>query len=186
MEMTSAISSSKEAEYMLAWQKVWLDHVYWTRLAVIGIVHDVPALDKTVERLLRNVDDMLALMTNAYGADALAPLRDLLRDHLGIAAKLVTEAKQGSPEAAQTEKDWYANADEISKFLSSANQNLGYQAVKDMFDRHLKMTKDEAVYRLTEDWGKDIPNYEDIEAEAIMMGEAFASAMMKQFPDTFA
>jgi hypothetical protein len=47
------------------------------------------------------------------------------------------------------------------------------------------MTKDEAVYRLTGDYDRDIPNYEDIEAEALMMADALSAAVIRQFPDRF-
>jgi len=163
-----------------------LDHVYWTRLAVLGIVHGVPGLDQTVRRLLRNVDDMLGLMTPDYGEKALAPPRHLMRDQLTVAAILAGEAKAGALEAAQTEKDWYANADDVSWFISSANKHIDYLGTKGMLDRHLAMTKNEAVYRLTEQSDRAISNYEDIEAEALMMADAFASAVMMEFAAKFA
>ena len=185
-EITSEGLNQKQADYLMAWRELWLDHIYWTRLVEIGIVHDIPGLEQTEERLLRNVDDMLGLMAPEYGMEALEPLRGLLRDHLLIAAKLVTEAKQGSQDAEQTEKDWYQNADEISKFLSTANPNLPYEDVKSMFFDHLAKTKAEAVYQLTREWDKDIANWESIEAMGLMMADAFGTAISKQFPEKFA
>jgi hypothetical protein len=184
-EMTSEKLNVKLTEYLMAWREIWLDHVYWTRLAEISIIHNVPGLEQTEKRLLRNVDDMLGLMEPEYGRVALEPLRTLLRDHLLIAAKLVTEARDGSPYAEQTEKDWYQNADEISKFLSAANPYLPYQDVKDMFFDHLAKTKAEAVYQLTGDWDGDIANWEDIETMGLMMANAFGVAISKQFPEKF-
>lgn len=184
MPMTTL--TKKQADYMMAWRELWLDHIYWTRLTVLGIAHDMPGLEQTEARLLRNVDDMCGMMAPEYGMQALEPFRQLLRDHLLIAAKLVTEAKQGAASAEQTEKDWYQNADEICRFLSSANPNIPYEAVRDMFYDHLAKTKGEAVYRLQGQWDMDIQNWENIESMGVMMADAFSTGIIKQFPDKFA
>ncbi len=178
--------TQKQADYMMAWREIWLDHIYWTRLAMLAIVHDVPGADQTIARLLRNADDMVGLIEPEYGTDALEPLRQLLKGHLTIAAKLVTEAKQGSATAEQTEREWHQNADDIATFLSKANPYMSYQDVKAMFENHLAMTKDEAVDRITGKWDDDIRTYEGIESMALMMADAMSSAVIKQFPEKFA
>lgn len=174
-----------QADYMMAWREIWLDHIYWTRLAMMAIVHDVPGADQTVDRLLRNADDMIGLMEPEYGMQALDPLRDLLRGHLLIAAKLVTEARQGADTASQTEKDWHQNADDIARFLSSANPYMSYDDVRGMFENHLAMTKEEAVDRISGRWDKDIETYEGIESMALMMADAMSGAIIQQFPARF-
>lgn len=175
----------RQADYMMAWREIWLDHIYWTRLAMMAIVHDVPGADQTIARLLRNADDMVGLLEPEYGTQALAPLRELLRGHLTIAAKLVTEARQGAATAAQTEQDWHQNADDIARFLSSANRYMSYEDVREMFESHLAMTKDEAVDRISGQWDKDIETYEHIESMALMMADAMSGAVIQQFPDNF-
>lgn len=177
--------NEKQANYLMAWREIWLDHVYWTRLTELAIIHDTPGADQTIARLLQNVDDMIGLMAPHYGLQALDPLRALLVDHLKIAAKLVTEAKQGSPDAAQTEKLWFENADQISRFLSSANPNLPYPDVRGMFYDHLEKTKAEAVYQLQGQWEQDIANWEKIESMGLMMADALSTAILEQFPDAF-
>jgi hypothetical protein len=42
----------------------------------------------------------------------------------------------------------FANADEISQFLSKANPNWPLADMKMMMDDHLKLTTDEAVQRI--------------------------------------
>lgn len=175
----------RQADYMMAWREIWLDHVYWTRLAMMALVHDVPGADQTVARLLRNADDMAGLIAPEYGAQPAAQLRELLRGHLTIAAKLVTEARQGASSAQQTERDWHQNADDIARFLSSANPYMDYDAVKGMFESHLAMTKDEAVDRISGKWDEDISTYEQIETMALMMADAMSGAMIEQFPAKF-
>lgn len=181
----SATLTRRQADYMMAWREVWLDHVYWTRLAMMALVHDVPGADQTVARLLRNADDMVGLLAPEYGQQALAPLNELLRGHLTIAAKLVTEARQGSTGAEQTEREWHQNADDIARFLSSANPYMKYDDVRGMFESHLAMTKDEAVDRIMGKWDEDIAIYEEIESMALMMADAMSGAVMQQFPEKF-
>lgn len=175
----------RQADYMMAWREIWLDHVYWTRLAMMALVHDVPGADQTVARLLRNADDMVGLLKPEYGSQALEPLRALLEGHLTIAARLVAEARQGASTAQQTEAEWHQNADDIARFLSSANPHMEYGAVRDMFESHLAMTKDEAVDRITGKWDEDIAIYEEIQSMALMMADAMSGAVIQQFPDKF-
>ena len=59
-----------------------------------------------------------------YGDDAGNKLTELLKAHIGISADVVKSAKAGNKTALDSaNKKWYANADEISAFLSKANPN---------------------------------------------------------------
>lgn len=178
--------SRRQADYVMAWRELWLDHVYWTRLAMMALVHDVPGADQTVSRLLRNADDMVGLLAPEYGMQTLEPLRELLKGHLTIAATLVSEARQGAASAEQTERDWHENADQIARFLSSANPYMEYADVRGMFESHLAMTKDEAVDRISGKWDEDIATYEEIQSMALMMADAMSGAVIRQFPNKFA
>src|SRR5687767_11226478 len=39
-------------------RKLWEDHVTWTRLVIISVAGDLPDLGATVDRLMRNQDDI--------------------------------------------------------------------------------------------------------------------------------
>ncbi len=54
-----------------------------------------------------------------------------------------------------------------------------------MWHDHLKLTKGEAVARLTKDYAADIEAFDQIEAQANMMADSMADGIISQFPDKF-
>jgi len=57
--------------------------------------------------------------------------------------------------------------------------------VVDLLSVHLKLTKDEAVARLTGKWDDDVSAFEDIFTEIMTVSDTLADGIVKQFPDRF-
>src|SRR5690606_36484057 len=131
------------------WNKsrmLWEQHVTWTRMAITAIVFKVPDLKYVLERLLRNATDMGNAIRPYYGDKIADQYRDLISEHLMIAADLVTAAVNGEAEKAkQKEQEWYRNADKIAEFLNRINPYIDKEAMRKMLYSHLEMTKLEAV-----------------------------------------
>lgn len=161
---------------------VWEQHVYWTRMVIISIAAGSPDLEATTARLLRNATDMARLFGRFYGRDAAAELARLLRDHLTIAAELVTAAKAGdSAAAANAERRWYANGEDIVRFLNHVNPLWRMAAMRKMWFEHLELTKAEAVARLGGEYARDIEIFDRIEKQALRMADEFAAGISNQF-----
>jgi hypothetical protein len=77
------------------------------------------------------------------------------------------------------------NAEEIATFLSGANPNWPKNDVVDLLSVHLKLTKDEAVARLTGKWDDDVTAFDDIFTEIMTVSDTLADGIVKQFPDRF-
>lgn len=121
---------------------LWEQHVVWTRLAILSMIFDLPDVDLVTERLLRNPKDFGAVLKPLYGEQVAARFEDLFTNHLTIAAELIKAAKSGDARAAaDAEKRWYANADEIAEFLASINPYWSEQQWKSMLYEHLELTK---------------------------------------------
>lgn len=165
---------------------LWEQHVYWTRLAISGIVFHSPDSEASQERLLRNPEDFAVTLTPFYGKAAAAKFASLLREHLTIAAELVTAAAEGkSKEAADAEKRWYDNADKIAEFLSGINPYWTMQEWKEMLYRHLDMTKQEAVDFISGDYAASVTVFDQIEQEALEMADYMTEGIVRQFPFLF-
>jgi hypothetical protein len=67
---------------------LWEQHIYWTRLAINSIIDRNPDEAVTTARLLRNADDLAAVLEPLYGAAIAARFRELMQGHLTIAAEL--------------------------------------------------------------------------------------------------
>lgn len=178
--------SKSEAQLNQVLRNLWEQHVAWTRMTIISIVEGLADEKYVTARLLRNAPDMAAVFKKYYGERVAAKFNELLTDHLVIAAELVKAAKAGNQQAAaNAEKRWYANADEIAEFLSSINPNWSKEEWTKMLHEHLKLTKDEAVYQLTGQYQQSIDTYDKIEKQALEMADVLTKGIVQQFPKMF-
>jgi hypothetical protein len=168
-------------------RRLWEDHVTWTRLAIISLTTDAPDTEATVGRLLQNQTDIGDAIEPFYGEAAGDELTRLLREHILIAADLVTAARAGDQAAvANAQARWSENADEIAGFLASANpRSWKLGELKAMLHEHLRLTTDEAVARLQRDWAADVAAYDQIHLQALEMADHLSTGIVQQFPRRF-
>lgn len=179
--------SKPELDYIMAWRELWADHVYWTRFVIEGIVDSAPGLDQTVARLFMSCHQMRDLVRPYYGDAAAEAFGDLMTQHLQQAADLVTLAVQGkAAEAEEKEREWYRNSDSIARFLAGANPNLPEKVVRDVLYEHLRVTKEEAVARITKDYDGDVADFDSILGTIYGLSDTLSAAIVKQFPQRFA
>ncbi len=165
---------------------LWEQHVYWTRMLMLSIAFNLPDVEFVAARLLRNPKDFEAALRPFYGEDVAAKFATLFTDHLTIAAELVNAAKAGdSAAAADAERRWYANADQIANFLGRINPYWSAREWQKMLYDHLTMTKTEAVDILTQKYANSINTFEQIEQQALMMADVMTHGTTKQFPQQF-
>lgn len=165
-----------------AMRTLWEQHVFWTRLVILGIVSDLPDLAASTERLLRNPADFGAVLRIYYGEPAASQFVHLFTEHLTIAAQLVKAAKAGDARAAgEAERSWYQNADQIARFLSSINPYWPEQQWHTMLHEHLSLTKAEAVALLTQKYPESVRLFDEIERQALMMADLMTQGIIRQF-----
>ncbi len=180
------MTQSKEP-VRLALRKLWSDHVIWTREYIVAAVAGSPDADAAAGRLLRNQEDIGAAVAGYYGQGAGDRLTELLKEHILIAVDLVAAAKSGDQASFAThDARWTANIEAIATFLAGANPSWPKQDVFDLLALHLKLTKDEAVARLTGDWAADVKAFDDIFTEIMVLADALHDGIVAQFPERFA
>lgn len=174
--------SKAESDFMAMNRILWMEHVNWTRMTIISIVFGLPDLPFVQERLLQNATDLGNCLRPFYGDQIADRYAELIKEHLLIAAQLVTAAAKGDTATADAkEKEWYRNADDIAIFLNQINPFLSVEEVQKMFYTHLALTKKEAVTMIQKNYQEDIQVFDDIEAEALAMSDMIASAIVMQF-----
>lgn len=163
-------------------RKLWEQHIMWTRSFIISTAADLADLEIVTARLLRNPTDFAIVLRNYYGIEKSKRFETLFREHLLIAASLVNNAKAGNTEAVLADrKKWYNNADEIALFLSEINPFWSMRKFRSLFYDHLKMTEDEAIYRLNNRYSSDVMIYDSIETEALLMADFMSYGIINQF-----
>ena len=96
--MKMHIKTSESEELRSAMHKLWEDHVVWTRNVILNIIDGLPGTEQAVARLLKNQDDIGNAIKPFYGNAAGEQLTRLLKEHITIAADLLTAA---NPEIIQ-------------------------------------------------------------------------------------
>ena len=180
------MAENKSHDLKIAMNKLWEDHVTWTRNVILCMVDGLPGADQAVKRLMQNQVDIGNAIKPYYGDDAGNKLTDLLKAHIAISADVIKAAKAGNaPSLDVANKSWFANADEISSFLSNANPNWALAEMQTMMNDHLKLTTDEVVQRIKKDYNADIEAYDKVHVEILKMSAMLADGIILQFPEKF-
>ena len=168
-------------------RKLWTDHVIWTRDYIVAAVGDQPDAQAAAGRLLKNQEDIGNAVATYYGKPAGDKLTALLKEHITIAVDLIKFAKAGDKTSQQqADAKWHKNGEDIADFLSKANPNWPRATLVDMMNKHLSTTTDEVVARLTKNWDADVKSFDAVYQHILMMSDALADGIVKQFPAKFA
>jgi hypothetical protein len=181
-------STAKATTFAAAMDKLWEDHIVWTRMVIVDFAASLPDLKVAEARLLRNQADIGNAIKPYYGNAAGTKLTQLLRTHILDAVPVLVAAKAGDePNLNTALKAWYANAHQIAVFLSKANPDSWSLPMMDsMMKEHLQLTTAEAVARLEGHWSADVAAYDRVHREILQMADMLSSGIVAQFPDRFA
>jgi len=164
-------------------RKLWMEHTTWTSKYIVSAVAGLKDKDKVLARLLRNQEDIGNAIKPFYGDAAGNKLTELLKEHIVLAGKVVDAAKRGKKAELKKQNDeWYRNADDMAKFLSSANPNWSEAALKDLLHTHLQMVTNEATTRIKKDWDGNIAAFDHGLDHIIKLADALSAGIIKQFP----
>jgi hypothetical protein len=167
--------------------KLWEDHITWTRMVIVDFAAGLPDLPNAEARLLRNQADIGNAIKPYYGQAAGHKLTGLLRTHILEAVPVLQAAKAGDKAKLTAALNaWYANANQIAAFLSKANpRSWPVPMMRAMMRQHLALTTKEAVARLQGNWSADIAAYDQVHAEILHMSAMLTDGIVQQFSARF-
>ena len=186
-ETVSHIHGDKFAKFNAEMRVLWSDHALWTRNVIVNVLDELPGTTEAVNRLLKNQEDIGNAIKPYYGESGGNALTELLKEHITIAADLLTAAKTGDTEGFGTANElWYQNGNDIAAFLNTANpEHYELGVWQQMMKSHLDLTMEEAVARLNKDYAADVIAYDKVYTELMMMADMLAEGIALQFPDKF-
>jgi len=169
-----------------AMRTLWAQHMEWTYATVVAFAGDSPALQATITRLLRNQADIGTAVAGYYGPAAGKQLTDLLTTHINEAVPVLTAAKAGDTAAlTKAVDDWYANAQAIADFLSSANPAWKQGEMRQMMKEHITQTIGYASAALGGNYADAVTKYDEAEAHMTEMADMLSDGIVAQFPAKF-
>ena len=185
--MQPGASSAKAAAFTAAMNKLWEDHIVWTRMVIVDFAAGLPDLKTAEVRLLRNQADIGNAIKPYYGAAAGNRLTQLLRTHILEAVPVLAAAKAGDTAKLNAAlKTWYVNGRQIAAFMTKANPDAWpLSMTSSMMKRHLQLTTAEAAARIGGKWAADVAAYDKVHAEILEMATMLSSGIIAQFPGRF-
>jgi hypothetical protein len=179
--------SPKAVALRAAMDKLWEDHITWTRMVIVDFAAGLPDLSTAETRLLRNQTDIGNAIKPYYGRAAGNRLTSLLRTHILEAVPVLQAAKAGDKSKLTASLNaWYTNANQIAVFLSRANpRNWQLPMMRQMMKQHLALTTNEAVARLQGNWKADVAAYDAVHVEILHMSAMLSDGIIQQFSARF-
>ena len=172
------------ADLTYYFRMLWGQHVMWTRMVMLGMLFDLPELEFSTQRLLRNATDFANALRPFYGDEAAQTFENLLSGHITIFGELINAA-----EAADTNQvdaiwqRWLNNANEIAEFLANSNPNWSIEDWSAMMMEHLEMLRNNLSYMLEQNYSAAVDSFDDIDMQAMEMADMMAEGIAKQFSD---
>ncbi|MFT4146485.1 MAG: LysM domain-containing protein [Mobilitalea sp.] len=163
---------------------LWVQHVYWTRMAVMSLIHDLPETDLVLRRLLRNSVDFANALRPYYGDEAAVEFTDLMNGHITIAGELVNALLADNDQAIMdTDQRWHDNAEQIAEFFASINPNWSVEDWSAMMNEHLELLSQNITNMIAGNYEESINDFDNIESQAVEMADMMAEGIEAQFPD---
>lgn len=173
--MTSDIS-----QLLIEMNRLWMEHILWTRLFLISLAEDLKDLEPTTKRLLQNPKDIGNLYREYYNDTVGNRISNLLTEHLLIGGDIIKALKNRDTKAVtELDRKWHQNADEIAETFSSINPYYDKEKVRKMMYDHLELTTNEVKARIARDYPADIVAYDKVEREVLEMARYFAEGIAK-------
>lgn len=181
------LTTAKYGELNSEMQKLWADHMQYTYATVDAYFNNSSALQASLDRLMKNQEEIGAAIVPYYGQAAGDQLTTLLKGHINGAVPVLAAAKNNDQAALdQAVANWRANGKEIADFLSFANpQNWEQDHMRTHMDGHLTKTIAYSVSLLQKDYPNAVSNYDAAFNDMMHFAESLSEGIAKQFADKF-
>ncbi len=168
-------------------RKLVSDHASWTRLFIISDVGNLADKESTVQRLLKNQEDIGTVFGIYYGSEAGSKITKLLTEHIMLAAKVVDAAKARNDRLLkQASAEWFANADALAITVASLNPaNWSITEMKSMMREHLQLTTKETETYIQGNYAASVIAFDKVHFQVLSMADMLSKGIIQQFPRLF-
>lgn len=165
-------------------RQLWTAQATWTRVMLVATVAELDETPHATQRLVRNEADIGEAFRPFFGGDAAYRLTALLTDHVTATREVIAAtmaADNAALEAARTL--WYANADDLARFLADLSPEWNYYELWRLFSTYLDHTMDETMARVSGDWDADVAADDAVVRHAQAIADVLADGITAERPD---
>lgn len=184
---TAAADRVAVLETKMVLRDLWVEHVVWIRSYVMATHAHHPLQSKVAEQeVVANAKALAGTITPFYGQAASDKLFDLLAGHWGAVRDYnAATLEQSRPGQEKATANIIANAREIARFLSGANPNLPEDAVFGLLASHGGHHIAQINEVGSRDFTGEAETWHAMRHHMLVLSDAIADAIAKQFPDRF-
>ncbi|WP_194790387.1 hypothetical protein [Pseudomonas sp. UFMG81] len=171
----------------LALRDLWVEHVFWVRnYAVANQAGNRPQADTAAKQVVSNATLIANSIAPLYGQPAADQLFKLLGGHWG-AVKHYSDATVTKDNAAQQAavNELSANAKAIAAFLAKANPYLPEPTLLTLLSAHGGHHVAQVDQLAAADYTGEAQTWQMMRQHMLVLADALAGALVKQFPDKF-
>ena len=175
----------KANELRVGMRKLWVSNAIWMREYIVNTIEADQSLDAASKRLAKGQDDIGRAFAPFYGAATGTKVTTLLRQHTSLVKEMI-EASMAKDTVKLTEADkrWRANADSITKLLSTVNPtNWPMATIQPALVWSMNLTIAETNARLKKDYDTDVQTFDTILAQSLNLADMLSAGLIKQFPN---
>ena len=185
--MTAPVNNKSSYTLARSLHRFWTDHAVWLRHYLIAAVDERPEAAEAAARVLRNTDELAALLDGHYARRDAKRVAKLLKQHVMIAFDLIDAARAVDPQKFKDIEDvWANNADDFIDELCALNVSWSRDEMKARWDVHCELTKEQMVARLEDNFDHDVAVFDRLLSSALNFADDMTDGILRQFADKFA
>lgn len=155
--MNNHIYTYEEVKLKIGMRRLWEEHIIWTRQLIVDITGNLASIDKTLDRLLKNQEQIGNYIKPFFGDIAGNNLTILLKNHIIITSDLLYAIKTNNiTNITILEEQWMISVENISTLFSTTNVCYSQNELIDMFNTYLILIKYQFIARMSKDYNADI------------------------------
>lgn len=139
-------------------------------------------LNEVGTRLMQTPEDIASVYDKFYPLSVINQLTALLTEHTRLTGEVMKATQH--PEMAgmeNVERQWYQNAEQVAKLLSSINSEYSYDDILKALTRHLDMTKRQMLAALNQEFDEEIRIFDESENQILEMADYLTNGLLEQF-----
>ncbi len=163
-------------------RRLWVDNNQWTRALIYSILFDQGDREALIARLRQNADDFATIFSQFYGQQAADQIRRFINNDREATIRLIEAYKSNDAQAIHNAREsLYANANEISSYLSRINRYLDMPTLQVMFQEMINLMEYEIVLIRDGQYDESIKQHDELMNQAYKLSDELTYGILKQF-----
>jgi hypothetical protein len=182
-----ATISIKLAEAKMTLRDLMLDHIFWSRNAVMSSINmNDPSFQIANQRAMENAKIIAKFGETYCGPEKAKQFLDLFTGHYTGVVDYVKAIITDNVYASQmAEKALYVNSENLGTFLSEDNQYIKKDEFMTAFNMHIQQHLEQIKFIKAKDYESEAKLWMEMKTHAYDMADYLVNAIAQKYPDKF-